>query len=1046
MKKMISNSVNKSVSVFLLTIAVAFFGVFSFLNTPVELLPDLDFPFVVVSSVDTGKTPEEIEEGVIIPIENAVRKTQGASFYDSTAQPNFGVVFIEIDQNRDLSSFISELRENLTQNQNSFSNSSTIPSIETINPDDFPVMVFSISSNNMTRQELFEWGEIELSPLMKNIKGVDSIRLSGGFERKIHIEIKEEEIENYNSLIPSFLDFKIDEEFILKHIKGQHFNSLAGFGKISSETFLVRVGSEFQDLEELKNSSLIDLLGTPIKLKDVAEITVSYESNVLYNKVDGDNAITATIRKTNEANTVEVINLIEKALGDIEEDFSITILVNQGDYIRQSISSVMNNLVIGGLLALSVLFFFLKNLKTSFIAGVVIPISLLLAISLMFLTSITFNVISLGGLALGIGMLVDNSIVVIENILRMKEKGVFNKEAALYGTYQVSGAITTSTLTTIGVFLPIIFAENLVRQIFLELALTVSFSLFASLIISLTLVPALSSKILKNKEKGDLIQHKENIVKKAYEKLLKKVLANRKKVVFSVLIIFAFSFRLILSQGFEFFPAVEENEMSFTIEYVFSEHDTGEEIEEKFDDLTKSLKKLPFVDSLGIRMNRSEITSPSGTASLNITLSERREFKNEEISLLVIEKIEKQGENLKAFVNLSANDINNIIGSGIQIIVKGEDFLVIDELVNSLKEKLVLSKMIEETSVTGENDEKEIIVEVDKSKVYKYYNLITLEPLTVEDVWGMIAGQINIPENETVVFGRNEYTVVFGESNGSEQSLETIEDFSMIVVGVNPFTSELVHLKDVATIKLENTPSFIQRVNGTRYKEIGLSLDENFTLTEAGREVESILKDFETPVGYEIEVVGENEEIIETIDNLIFVGFLAVLVVFSIMGRQFKSFKHPFIIIFMIPMAFSGGFISLWIFGMKLSVVSVFGFIILSGIVVNNGIVLIDYINQLIDNGKKIEDAVIEGGKTRLRPIVMTSLTTILALSVLAFVGGEGTEIMRPLAVSSTGGLIYSTFLTLFVIPVLYLQLSKKRPRKKTVEKVEFNEEKLKKL
>ena len=806
---------------------------------------------------------------------------------------------------------------------------------------------------------------------------------------------------------------KITPETINQILTAENFSMPAGYISDDETEYSVKVGDKFTSINEVKNLILFSMDGVgDVHLKDIANVKMSDNSSDSYTNVNGNAGVILSFQKTSTASTTKVCNEINKVIKDLNnsnDKLHILSLMDQGVYIDFIISSVLDNLIYGGILAIIVLLIFLKSIKPTIVIAFSIPISLLFAIVLMYFSGVTLNIISLSGLALGVGMLVDNSIVVIENIYRLRNKGMGKFKAAVYGARQVSGAIFASTLTTICVFLPIVFTEGITRQLFTDMGLTIAYSLIASLIVALTLVPCMASNLLSNvDEKPHPLFDK---IVDDYEKLLRLCLRFKPVVLcFSValLIVAAFATTKI---GTSFMPKMDSPQMMATIN--IDSDLPKDEARHITDQVVQQV--LTIDDVKGIGAMNSSGTMSFGTSSNNpnnmsayVILKDDKKKTNDEISEEIKEKTKSL--NCEVTVSSSSMDTSSLGGSGLKIIVKGDD---LDEL-KKISDDLVgmLSKIEGTTDINGGMGvtTKEEKIVINKNKAMKH-------GLTVAQVFQQVSAKLSTETTSTTLtINSEDYPVIIVNNNTSNlDKLKNVE-----ITGTKGTESVSVKLKDISSIEMTDTPTSINHDNQTRYISVTAGIDSKHNIGLVSKEVQSKLDDYKAPTGYEIKMGGETESINQAISDLIKMIALAIAFIYLIMVAQFQSLLSPFIVMFTIPLAFTGGLLALIITGQELSVISMLGFLVLAGVVVNNGIVFVDYVNQLRINGLNKKDALIEAGRTRIRPILMTALTTILAMSTMALGVGMGAEMSQALAIVTIGGLTYATLLTLFVVPTLY--------------------------
>lgn len=820
----------------------------------------------------------------------------------------------------------------------------------------------------------------------------------------------------------------VTQEMISQILTAQNFNMPAGYlDSESGQQYLVKVGEQYGSIEELQDSVLFSI-GTEgigdIRLSDVASVEQASNAGEAYAKVNGNEGVVLSFQKQSTASTATVSQRINEAIGKLQSenpDLHIIPLMDQGDYINMIIQSVLQNLILGGILAILVLALFLRDVKPTVIIAFSIPISVLFAMVLMYFTDITLNIISLSGLALGVGMLVDNSIVVIENIYRLRNQGVPAAKAAVKGATQVAGAIFASTLTTICVFLPIVFTQGISRELFTDMGLTIAYSLLASLVVALTLVPAMGSTMLrKTKEK----KHRwfEGFTN-GYEKVLRFSLKHKIVVIAGVLALLVFAVFEAVNMGTAFMPEMDSPQMMATME--MPKEATQQEGYEMADEVMSRIGGLDDVETVGaISGGMSMSSSSSGnTYSFYILLKENgRTRSNAQMAELITGAT--QDLDCELSVSASTMDMSALGGSGISLEVKGDDVDTLNDISQDLVE--MLSGIEGTTEVTGgitEGDMETRIV-VDKNKAMEH-------GLTVAQVYQEIAAALQTEATATTLtIGSDDLPVIVVKSPEDALTREGLMSHEISVTNQQTGETEAVPLHEIAEAQDAESVSSINRENQVRYMTVTAGVDNDHNIGLVSRELEEKLAAYEVPEGYTVEIQGETETINSAMNDLILMIVLAVVFIYLIMVAQFQSLLSPFIVMFTIPLAFTGGLLALWLTGSPISIIAMLGFLMLAGVVVNNGIVFVDYVNQLRLEGVDKKDALIQTGRTRLRPILMTALTTILAMVTMALGLGDGAEMTQPMAIVTIGGLTYATLLTLLVVPVLY-DVFHKRPMKK---------------
>lgn len=801
-------------------------------------------------------------------------------------------------------------------------------------------------------------------------------------------------------------------------LTAQNFSMPAGYVNEDKKQYLVRVGDKVSSVEKLKDLVLVDvgLDGIePIRLSDVAETEVVDDTGDSYSKVNGNPAIMLSIEKQTGYSTGDVTKRIKTRFESLEKEndkLHMTILMNQGVYIDTIVESVMENMILGAILAVLILILFLKDIKPTLVIACSIPLSVVFAIVLMYFTGISLNIISLSGLALGVGMLVDNSIVVIENIYRLRNQGFSIRKAAVEGAGQVAGAIFASTLTTVCVFAPIIFTEGITRQLFVDIALTIAYTLAASLIVALTFVPMMASGALKNTRE---IKHPWfDRILDGYEKVLRVALRFKPIVLICVVVFLVASVTLSVSKGFTFMDMnMETEQLTVTVSAKEDEKLTFEELTERADEVVDKISGISGVDSIGAMAGGGGIMSMGSTDSVTMyVLIDDSGATGSEITA----SIQALTADLDCDVNTdsSASDMSSFFGSGISVRVSGKDLDKLQKLAGQIAE------VVEKTEGTVDVDDglgdttPSFTVKVDKEKAAKY-------GMTTAQVYQLVYKQLASNTSSTTISTDLKDYKVYVQSG--EQADVTPGDIRKLTF---PYTDRIsgettdIPLKDIAEFEEGESLNVINRSSQTRYISVTAGVDEDHNVTLVSNQIQKELDKIKLPDGYEISMTGEDETIRDAMNQLYLMLILAVVFIYLIMVAQFQSFLSPFIIMFTIPLAFTGGFFALFVTDNEVGVVSMIGFVMLAGVIVNNGIVLVDYINQLRREGMDKKEAIVTAGRTRLRPILMTALTTILAMSTMAMGLGSGSEMMQPMAIVTEGGMLYGTLLTLIVVPCIY--------------------------
>ncbi|BFL13475.1 efflux RND transporter permease subunit [[Clostridium] hylemonae] len=827
----------------------------------------------------------------------------------------------------------------------------------------------------------------------------------------------------------------LNADMVKTLLAAENFSMPAGYVTENGLDYLVRVGDKFKSIEDIKNLVLIDMEGIdPVKLTDVANVELVSNSDETYAKINGKSGMMLSVQKQTGYSTGDVSDRVLEKLQSISKEhkeINAVTLMDQGVYIDLIVNSVLKNLLYGAVLAIIILLVFLKSIRPTFVIACSIPISIMTALVAMYFSGVTLNIISLSGLALGVGMLVDNSIVVIENIYRMRnEEGASAKTAAIEGARQVGGAITASTFTTICVFLPIVFTSGITRQLFVDMGLTIAYSLLASLIVALTLVPMISAGLLKKTEEKEsrlFIR-----IKDWYGSMLSKALNRKVLVLAGAFVLFVASGALAISRGTEFMPQMESTEISMTLEMEkgTSFEDTAKAAD-KVMDRVGGLKDVKDIGAMVSSSNMMGTSSSSNMVEFYAITGDKPSMSNNELKK-EIEKVTKDMDG-ELTVNMSNMDMSALGSSGINVQIKGKDLDKLQKIAGDIKSMLEDIKGTQNVTDGTEDNKEELRVIVDKTKA-------TEHGLTVAQVYQSLNKRLSEAQKATSLSTDTEDFDIYVVDDADESlSREDIRKLT-VTAEKQDGTSEEVKISDIAAFEDASGLQAISRKDQSRYMSVTSEVKDGDNIGLVSSRVNKALKAYDVPDGYEVKMVGEDETINESMTELFKMLGLALVFMYLIMVAQFQSLRSPFIVMFTVPLAFTGGLLGLWIAGKAVSVIAMVGFVMLSGIIVNNGIVFIDYTNQLIAGGLSRHDALVEAGRTRLRPIIMTALTTILGLSTLAVGVGMGADMVQPMAIVTIGGLIYGTILTLVVVPCIF-DLFHKREKARLREEIEEDAE-----
>ena len=820
-------------------------------------------------------------------------------------------------------------------------------------------------------------------------------------------------------------------DMITKVLKAQSFYMPAGYVTQDGVSYMVSVGEEITDLEVLKSLLLFDpgMDGVePIRLEDVAAVTLTDNRDESYSRLDGQESISLSFEKQSTYSTAGATKNIAARFRQLEEQYPglhFVALMDQGDYIYMIVNNILRSLLLGALFAVIILFLFLRDIRPTFITLCSIPISVVFAVVLMYFSGVTINMISLSGLAVAVGMLVDNSVVVIENIHRLRSKGATAIQAAVAGAGQVAGAVTSSTLTTVCVFLPIVFVEGITRQLFTDLALTMSYALLASLIVSLTLVPAMASGMLRKqkKERGDSVF---NAVLRVYEGMAHFSLRHKFLVLLVAVAALGFTGYKSIARGFTFMPKMDMPSVNVTVS--MPEDYDMVQAAELADQVLTRVNALEGIETVGAMMSSGGSGSLLGMgggssqtleATLYITLSDDT-ASGEAMGQRIIQEC----ADLPCVISSSSSmmDMSVLTGSGISLELYAEDMNVLQAAARTAAQILENVEGVASVSDGLEAAAPALHIQVDRDKAM-------VNGLTIAQVFAEVSQALsNVQQAQTLVLSGTTTDIVVERPLEHRLDVDSLKAYTFETTGMDG-EKRTVRLTDVATIEETTSLDAISRKNQRRCLTVEAEIQEGYNVTLVSSEAIQAMADCDLGPGVSYSFTGENENIMEAMEQLLLMLLLGILLVYLVMVAQFQSLKSPFIVMFTIPLAFTGGFLALLVCNMEISIISLIGFVMLTGIIVNNGIVLVDYINQLRAEGMERRSAIVEAGKTRMRPILMTSVTTILGLLDMALSKNAGSAMMQPMAIVCIGGLAYATLMTLFVVPCIYDLVNKKELR-----------------
>jgi HAE1 family hydrophobic/amphiphilic exporter-1 len=1001
-------SVERPVTITMVVLAIMLIGVVSLTKLPIDLFPEMNLPYVAVITNYTGADPEEIEKTVTRPIEESMATVDNIDELFSTSSEGSSMVLMALDWGTDMDFATLDMREKIDRIEEYLPEDASKPMVLKFDPSQMPIMQIAISGGSL--EKLKKIAEDKIKPNLERISGVASANITGGREREIQINVDQERLLSYGLSLDS----------LSASISQGNLNLSGGSLEYGNKKLLVKTVGEFTSVDEIKELEILTPQGQKIALADVATVEDTYKEVNTYAYLNGEASIGLVIQKQSGTNTVKVATAVKKELENIKDklqgEIEVKIVMNQATFIEDAVNNVKKSAIQGAILAIIILFIFLRDIRSTFIIATTIPISIITAFILMYFADLTLNLMTLGAVALGVGMLVDNAIVVLENIYRHRQESESRIEAAKKGTAEVGTAILASTLTTGAVFLPLVFVEGLASQLFGSFALTVTFSLVASLIMALTLIPMLSSKLLKVKkqfsEEGQEFQF--GAITRAYRSLLKRALKMRYiLVVVMVLGIILFGAGLktgIIPLESEFIPDSDRGTFNVTIKLPQGER--LEETEEVLNRVEDYIEEIPEVDIIYSRLGGTNMIGLESTntneADISVELVELD--KRNRSTVDVVEELRGKVRNI-AGADIKVTPQSSIMGGGddgspIEVRLQGPD---LETLINFGDKIVKEAKQVEgarnvELSISKSRPEIQVVIDRRVAKELGFS-----ESQIAFNIKNAVKGNVITQYKEA----GEEFDVRVQLQDKQVDSINKLKDLKLI----SP-TGVTVTLAEVADIGLAKGPNKIDRHSQERMVTVGVQLYKR-SLSEVQKDIEVRINKLNIPDGYTIEYAGQAKDMQESFGDLALALILAVVLVYMVMAAQFESLVHPFTIMFTVPLALIGAILGLAIVGVPLSVPGIIGMIMLAGIVVNNAIVLIDYINTR-RNYESREEAILNAGPIRLRPIMMTTLTTVLGMLPMALGLGEGAESQQPMAVVVVAGLTFSTILTLVVIPAMY--------------------------
>ena len=1022
----INMAVKRVVTVAMVFLCIVLLGAVSLSKVGLDLFPSINFPMAIVMTTYPGAGSEEVEEMVTKPLESVLGTVQGVDSIDSISSFGNSIIMVTLNWGTDLDFASLKMREKVDLIKGYFPENVDEPMVVNMDPSMIPIVSVGISGGT-DLAEMKRLADEVIKPRLERQDGVASVEIIGGYDDEVQIELDPVRLDSYG----------LSMESVSQALAANNFNLSAGSVVDNNKETAVRVLGKYKNIQDIENTIVNLPTGANIYLKDLG--TVSFASNSADYMVwlNGNPGVCMNINKQSDANTVTAVDNVEKALEEMQSalpaNVEVKTIFNQANYIHFIIDGLKDNLFLGAGLAILILLLFLRSLRSTLIIALAIPISLISTFVLMFFNDMTLNIMTLGGLALGVGMMVDSSIVILENIQRLRTQGMEGEEAAIKGARQLAMAVVASTLTTVVVFLPVVFTEGLTSIIFKDLALTVTFSLLASMVVALTLVPMLSSKLLvseyeyKKLPKGKLGKKQEKVqdafakglsrLNYYYRRILRWALNHRRRLVITMVILLVVAFAMLPLIGMEFLPNSDSGEInvSFSMEDGTDMATTSamaQDLEKRMEqELGKYIEVMFTTVGTNSTDGMSTVSSGNlGEIRLDLVDAQKRDLSSKEVAE-IIRKLTADiaGVEFKVGATDSMTSMMGSTSGAVSVTIKGDDLEVLEDISEQLKS--VMQGIEGSREITSSLDEASPELQVSlKDGAAAQYGITVgqLASLVKNQFDGKVATSFS-PS------GGNEYDIRLTVPETNRDNLQDLLDLK-----ISTPKGSMVTLSDIATVEQGSGPININRSNQTRMITVSCDLlnrDLNSFVTEFNKKISGMV----LPSGYSVEVGGSYEEMMDSFKSLTLAVLLGIVLIYMVMASLFESLVQPFVIMFSIPTAFIGIFGGLLITNNTLNVSSFIGIIMLMGIVVNNGIILVDYVNTLRrENGLNCREALMTAGPVRLRPILMTALTTILAMVPMAFATGEGADLSRSMAVVVLFGLTTSTFLTLVIVPVVY--------------------------
>jgi HAE1 family hydrophobic/amphiphilic exporter-1 len=1025
-----ASAVKKPVTTILIFIITMVIGLYSLTQLPIDLYPEIELPFLSIYTSYPGASAADIETNITRPLEDALNSVSGLKEITSRSSDNVSVIFMEFEYETNLDEASNDVRSSLSFIQSYLPEDAEDPTIFKFNSSMMPIIFYAITANESYKGLEKILDEKIVNPLNR-IDGVGNVGLSGVPGREIYVEIDPRRMEAYNLTV----------EQIGNVLRAENLNMPAGYMEMGRTDYPIRIQGEFAESDMISNIVVGNYNGNNIFLRDVATVNDTIRETKLVSKIDGERGMTLFVQKMSGANSVQICRDVNREITrlqkDLPPDIHIEKIMDTSEFIQGSINNLTETLMYAALFVVLVVLFFLGRWRATLIVILTIPISLLVAFVYIFLTGSSINIISLSSLSIAIGMVVDDAIVVLENITKHIERGSRPREAAIYATNEVWLAVIVTTLTVVAVFLPLTFVKGLTGVLFSQLGWIVSITIIMSTVAAITLTPTLSSLLLRVRpvrKDAPLLSWDGSIHKfldwmdNFYVKTLSWVLHHKKVVIGGALVIFILSMSLFKFIGTEFMPSADESSVSATVELQTGTRvDVTEKVADRIDSIVK--EQVPEVTLISMSAGTDDtggfraLFSEGGTHVISYTFRlldvDQRTRSSEDIAEVIRRIIEPMPEVINFSVSADGGGMGAMGGGNtVDIEIYGYDITSTNLLAEQLAERVKKIEGATNVDISRDKSKPELQIILDQDKLLGY-------GLTTAQVSAIVRNRVDgLTATRLRQFG-DEYDVIVRYKESARNSITELEN-----IGVTLPNGQIIRLGEIATVKEYWSPPNIERKRKERIVTVSVTPYKralNLIVADIQKELDNI----EIPSGVMVEISGAFQDMTESFMDIGLLMVISLILVYLVMASQFESLKMPVIIMLSIPFAFSGVAIALFLSGTNLSLIAAIGAIMLIGIVVKNAIVLVDFINLTRDRGVELYQAVLDSGRSRLRPVLMTSMTTILAMLPLAVNPGEGSELWQPMGIAVIGGLVFSTIVTMVLVPVGYVLIARHGERDK---------------